>query len=153
MNPIATSHDITLYHATNLNCSKDIINEGAIKGRKCYAIMLSEVNGSGFPDLTALFGANSKFTLTNKIYLANSPVLASVGSDHGSDVVFEVNIPYALVKEHLMGPGTYETVEGVEQIPLGRATKILSSRPDETKKALSHAGLDILVERWLSPDI
>ena len=138
------SNNITLYHATNFDYSRRIIKDGAIKGRLFYVKEL-QLNGHGSLDLAA--SLEGKFTLTRILCLADNPILASACSDHGSDVVFEVKIPYRLVKGHILGPGTYETINGVEQIPLEMVTKIMSNNPNETKKALTELGrLDIIVE-------
>ena len=141
------SNNVTLYHATNFGYFQRIIEDGAIKGQWRQYIELPDCNGLNSLDLVELL---KQSTTRRTTYLAYDPILASAYSNNGSDVVFEVKIPYGWVKEHILGPGTYETIDGVEQIPLERVTKIMSNNPNETKRVLIDSGrLDIMVEEWL----
>ena len=138
------SNNITLYHATNFDYSRRIIKDGAIKARIYRVIKLPELDGSEPLDLKKHLENAER---VKRVYLADDIILASTYSLNGSDVVFEVQIPYEWVREHGLSPRAYETIDGVEQIPLERVTKIMSNNPNETKNVLTDSGrLDIMVE-------
>ena len=142
------SDNLTLHHATNFDYSQRIIKDGYIIGKPVIVTRGVYKLEAGKPVDLAQILTND--TLQRITYLADDPILASACSDHGSGVVFEVKIPFAWVKGHILGPGTYETIDGVEQISLESVTKIMSNNPNETKKALIDSGrLDIMVEEWL----
>ena len=150
MNQTLNPNYITLYHATNFEYSQQIIQDGVLRPRTFYAITLSELNDFGHLDLTAHLKGNPDIVKKKIMCFADNPVLAAACSDHGSDVIFEAQIPYGWVKEHILGNGTYETKGTIDEIPIERVTKMLSSNPDKTKKALKDAGrLDMIVERCL----